>query len=45
MLFDPPIGGGANNFLWIVFILVGFIVAVSQNDVFFGGKKKKKEKH
>ncbi len=41
MLFDPPIASGANTFLWIVVILIGFVVAVSQNDAVFKSKKKK----
>lgn len=43
MLFDAPIADGANTFLWIVVILVGFIGAISQHDALFKGKKKKEE--
>ncbi|MDB4538403.1 hypothetical protein N9223_00590 [bacterium] len=43
MLFDPPIASGANTFLWIVVILVGFVAALSQHDAIFKGKKKKEE--
>ncbi len=45
MLFDPPIASGANNFLWIVVVLIGFVVALSQHDSLFAGKKKKSDKH
>lgn len=45
MFFDPPIGDGANTFLWIVVCLIGFAVAISQHDSIFAGKKKKKEDH
>ncbi len=43
MLFDPPIADGANTFLWIVVILIGFVAAISQHDALFKGKKKKEE--
>lgn len=43
MLFDPPIGGGANTFLWIVVVIIAAISAISQHDVLFKGKKKKEE--
>ena len=45
MIFDPPIGDGANIFLWIVFILAGLVGALSQHDALFAGKKKKKADH
>ena len=28
-MIDPPIGDGANLFLWIVCILIGFVAALS----------------
>jgi len=43
MLFDAPIASGANTFIWIVVILVGFVAALSQHDALFAGKKKKEE--
>ncbi|WP_139135317.1 hypothetical protein [Roseivirga sp. 4D4] len=43
MLFDPPIASGANTFIWIVVILIGFVGALSQHDALFKGKKKKEE--
>ncbi len=45
MLFDAPIGGGANTFIWIVVILIATVSALSQHDALFKGKKKKEEKH
>lgn len=44
MLFDAPIGEGADLFIWIVVILIAFVGAISQHDALFKGKKKK-EKH
>ena len=44
MLFDAPIGEGANLFIWIVMILVAAVGAISQHDALFKGKRKK-EKH
>lgn len=43
MLFNPPIGDGANTFIWIVVILIGFVAALSQNDALFKNKKKKED--
>lgn len=43
MLFDPPIASGANTFIWIVVILIGFVGAVSQHDALFKSKKKKEQ--
>lgn len=43
MLFDAPIASGANTFIWIVVILIGFVGAISQHDALFKGKKKKED--
>ena len=45
MIFDPPVGDGANIFIWIVCVLVGVVGALSQHDALFAGKKKKKAEH
>lgn len=45
MFFDPPIGDGANLFIWIVMILAAFVGAISQHDALFKGKKKKNQEH
>lgn len=43
MLFDAPIGDGANTFIWIVVVIIAAVGALSQHDAIFKGKKKKEE--
>lgn len=43
MLFDPPIGDGANTFIWIVVVIIAAVGALSQHDAVFKGKKKKED--
>ena len=45
MLFDAPIGDGANTFIWIVVVIIAAVGALSQHDALFKGKKKKEEEH
>ena len=45
MLFDAPIGDGANTFIWIVVVIIAAVGALSQHDALFTGKKKKEEEH
>ncbi|BDD10335.1 hypothetical protein FUAX_27670 [Fulvitalea axinellae] len=39
-MLEAPIGEGANTFIWIFCILVGFVKALMVLDVFYGNKKK-----
>jgi len=39
-IFNPPIQSGANWFIWIVVILIGFAVAVGNLDAFTENNKK-----
>lgn len=42
-MFEPPIGDGANTFVWIVCIIIGFVASVGFNDVRKTLKKKYEE--
>lgn len=39
-IFNPPIQPGANWFIWIVVILIGFVVAIGNLDAFTENNKK-----
>ncbi len=39
-IFNPPIQSGANWFIWIVVILIGFAVSVGNLDAFTENNKK-----
>ena len=39
-MFEPPIGDGANTFVWIVCIIIGFVAGVGFLDFRKVGKKK-----
>lgn len=39
-IFNPPIQPGANWFIWILVILIGFVVAIGNLDAFTENNKK-----
>lgn len=42
-MFNPPIGDGANTFVWIVCIIIGFAAGVGFLDIRKTSKKKHEE--